>query len=114
MVFQSMREQYLISPIRRYFEVREDWAPRMDPKAREYFEHICANAARMGQMINDLLTFARLGQKHLSKTQIDMQALTQLVLQASHHPTTWGPCLGGSQARYRRHVFLRSPSRGPE
>ncbi len=56
--------------------VVEDYAPRLDDEGKRFLGLIQDNAHRMGQLIDDLLTFSRLGRQQLVQTQIDMEILT--------------------------------------
>lgn len=51
----------------------------LDPKSNEYLQHICSNASRMTQMINDLLAFSKFSRKPMAKTVVDMKALAESV-----------------------------------
>jgi len=57
--------------------VVEDYAPRLDDEGRRFLGLIQDNAHRMGQLIDDLLTFSRLGRQQLMETQIDLGTLAQ-------------------------------------
>jgi len=57
----------------------EDYAPRLDAEGRRYLGLIQANAHQMGQLIDDLLAFSRLGRQQMSETRIDMAALAKAV-----------------------------------
>jgi PAS domain S-box-containing protein len=45
----------------------EEYAPQLDAEAQDYLQRVSTNALRMGQLINDLLAFAQLGQQPLRK-----------------------------------------------
>jgi light-regulated signal transduction histidine kinase (bacteriophytochrome) len=57
--------------------VVEDYAPRLDDEGKRFLGLIQDNAHRMGQLIDDLLTFSRLGRQQLMETLIDLAALSQ-------------------------------------
>lgn len=57
----------------------EDCAPRLDEQGRRYLGLIQANAHKMGQLIDDLLTFSRLGRKQMMESPIDMEATARTV-----------------------------------
>ncbi len=57
--------------------VVEDYSPRLDDEGKRFLGLIQDNAHRMGQLIDDLLTFSRLGRQQLMETQIDLGALAQ-------------------------------------
>ncbi len=61
--------------------VVEDYAPRLDDEGKRFLGLIQDNAHRMGQLIDDLLTFSRLGRQQLLETQIDLGALAQAVFE---------------------------------
>ena len=61
--------------------VVEDYAPRLDDEGKRYLGLIQDNAHRMGQLIDDLLTFSRLGRQQLTETQIDMEALVHAIFE---------------------------------
>ena len=48
--------------------VVEDYAPRLDDEGKRFLGLIQDNAHRMGQLIDDLLTFSRLGRQQLMET----------------------------------------------
>jgi PAS domain S-box-containing protein len=68
--------------------VVEDYAPRLDDEGKRFLGLIQDNAHRMGQLIDDLLTFSRLGRQQLMEAQIDMGALAQAVFEEllAQHP----------------------------
>ncbi|MBI4772569.1 MAG: PAS domain S-box protein [Deltaproteobacteria bacterium] len=57
----------------------EDWAPLLDDDGKRYLALVQENAHRMGQLIDDLLTFSRLGRQTMTVTEIDMADLAQSV-----------------------------------
>jgi light-regulated signal transduction histidine kinase (bacteriophytochrome) len=61
--------------------VVEDYAPRLDDEGKRFLGLIQDNAHRMGQLIDDLLTFSRLGRQQLMESQIDMGALAHGVFE---------------------------------
>lgn len=64
-----------------YTKILEDeYGPKLDDDARKMMQSVMANAKKMGQLIDDLLAFSRLGKKDLQKTEVDMNELVQLVL----------------------------------
>jgi light-regulated signal transduction histidine kinase (bacteriophytochrome) len=58
----------------------EDLAPKLSPDSKDMMEGVMRNAKKMGQLIDDLLTFSRTGKKELMKQDIDMTELAKSVL----------------------------------
>lgn len=59
----------------------EDLGPRLDPEERGYLERIAASASRMGQVIDALLSLARVTRTELHRTRVDLGALAEAVVQ---------------------------------
>ncbi len=57
----------------------EEHTKRLDQEGRRLLGIICSEASRMGQMIDELLTFARLGRQSMLRGTVDMTALAQSV-----------------------------------
>jgi light-regulated signal transduction histidine kinase (bacteriophytochrome) len=57
----------------------EDCATLLDNEGRRYLGLIASNAQRMGQLIDDLLAFSRLGRQQMTKTIVDMEGLARSV-----------------------------------
>ncbi len=55
--------------------VEADYAPRLDDEGKRYLRLIQENAHRMGNLIDDLLEFSRLGRRSMASTEIDMNLL---------------------------------------
>lgn len=70
----------------------EDWAPRLDDEGRRYLGLVRENAHKMGQLIDDLLAFSRLGRQTMTVTEIDMAELAQTVFDELK-PETPGRCI---------------------
>jgi light-regulated signal transduction histidine kinase (bacteriophytochrome) len=60
--------------------LEEDYAERLDAEARRLIGVVQANTTKMGQLIDDLLAFSRLGRQALVKSPLDMTALAQEVV----------------------------------
>jgi len=97
----------LRSPLRaidgysRMFE--EDFADRLDDEGRRLLSVIRVSSKKMGQLIDDLLAFSRMGRKPVDKAKVDMNTLvdevwaelctscrTSLPLKKSNLPLVWG------------------------
>lgn len=61
--------------------VIEDYASQLDDEGKRYLRLIQENAHKMGRLIDDLLTFSRLGRQQMMKTKIDMGALAGSVFE---------------------------------
>lgn len=59
--------------------VMEDYAPQLDDEGKRYLGLIQENAHRMGRLIDDLLTFSRLGRQQMTESKIDMESLAKSV-----------------------------------
>jgi light-regulated signal transduction histidine kinase (bacteriophytochrome) len=59
--------------------VIEDCAPQLDDQGKRYLGLIQDNAHKMGQLIDDLLTFSMLGRQRMTGTDIDMESLAKEV-----------------------------------
>lgn len=59
--------------------ILEDYADRLDAKGARYFDVIRSNTQKMGQLIDDLLAFSRLGRKHVEVGEISMGAMVRSV-----------------------------------
>lgn len=57
----------------------DDYVTRLDENGLRILGVIRSETRRMGQLIDDLLAFSRLGREPLSQAQIDMRALAQAV-----------------------------------
>jgi signal transduction histidine kinase len=58
----------------------EDHGAELSPGARQHLEVIARRTTHMGQLIDDLLAFSRLGRQPLSRMAIDMTALARQVV----------------------------------
>ena len=60
--------------------VEEDFAERLDEEGKRYLATIRSEAQRMGQLIDDLLAFSRLGRQPLQLATVDVAALAREAL----------------------------------
>ncbi len=60
--------------------IEEDYARIFDDEGKRLLKAVQDNANKMGNLIDDLLNFSRLGRKELQKTEIHMQELVNDVL----------------------------------
>ena len=58
----------------------EDFAPLLPEEGRSYLERVRGNAQRMGQLIDDLLSFSRYARQPLSVQSVDIGALVRQVV----------------------------------
>jgi signal transduction histidine kinase len=59
--------------------LREDFSAQMPAGARDHLQTVTGQAARMSQLIEDLLRFSRLSRQPLSKHQVDISSLVREV-----------------------------------
>jgi PAS domain S-box-containing protein len=57
----------------------EDYSDRVDGEGRRYLKVITDNTKKMGQLIDDLLAFSRMGRASLEASSIDMEGLASQV-----------------------------------
>ena len=57
----------------------EDHQTKLDPEAQRLLGVIDQNTRRMGQLIDDLLSFSRLGRKELASAPVDMTEMARVV-----------------------------------
>jgi PAS domain S-box-containing protein len=60
--------------------LNEDYGKKLDTEGIRILETIKHNAIKMGTLIDDLLAFSRLGRKEIQKTEVDMNKLTESVI----------------------------------
>jgi PAS domain S-box-containing protein len=60
--------------------LEEEYASKMDEEMRRLVEVIVFNSEKMGILIDELLTFSRLGRKEIQKTKVDMNELVEGVV----------------------------------
>jgi signal transduction histidine kinase len=59
--------------------IEEDHAAALDAPGRRYLERVKVNAQRMGQLIDDLLAFSRIGRGAIHKQVVDLAAMATSV-----------------------------------
>jgi PAS domain S-box-containing protein len=62
--------------------ILEDHSDQLNDEGNRLLAVICSETKRMGQLIDDLLAFSRLGRQHLESTDIDMTALALSAFQS--------------------------------
>jgi light-regulated signal transduction histidine kinase (bacteriophytochrome) len=70
--------------------LEEDYGGKLDDEARRLIGVVRENARKMGQLIDDLLTFSRLGRNPIAATGIDMGALARSALAEIGAPAAVG------------------------
>lgn len=65
--------------------LRRDAAASLDDEGRRYIDVIAGATRRMGQLIDDLLGFARLGRAEMTKTRVDLEKLVREVTEQAEH-----------------------------
>lgn len=58
----------------------DDYGPELDAEGHRLLDVITANTRQMGQLIDDLLAFSRLGRQVLKLSQVNMKALVTAVI----------------------------------
>jgi PAS domain S-box-containing protein len=69
--------------------IEEDFSEKIDAEGRRYLAVIRENGKRMGALIDDLLTFSRLGRLPVARHEIDIESLVHEVLDeilSGRHP----------------------------
>ena len=61
--------------------LEEDYADKFDPDGTNVLHAIMHNSKKMGQLIDDLLAFSKLGRKQVSFSDINMSALVKSVIE---------------------------------
>ncbi len=61
--------------------LQEDYSPKLDDEGNKTLRTIIKNARKMGQLIDDLLEFSRLGRKGIEKRKINMNTIVESVVQ---------------------------------
>jgi len=57
----------------------DDYRDKIDPEGQRFLNVVRNNAQRMGQLIDDILAFSRMGRAQLSRSEINMEALAHAV-----------------------------------
>ncbi|HPE56348.1 MAG TPA: PAS domain S-box protein [Bacteroidales bacterium] len=57
----------------------EDYGPNLDEEAHRFSSIIRKNSVKMGQLIDDLLSFSRMGRKEMSSQKINMASMVRSV-----------------------------------
>ena len=68
--------------------IEEDFSALFDEEGKKALSIVQRNAEKMGRLIDDLLTFARMGKKELLKTELNMNQLVEEVLADLKHEVT--------------------------
>lgn len=68
----------------------EDYEAQLDDEGKRIIQTVCANATKMGKLIDELLEFSRMGRKEMLQRNVDMNELVRLSIQevgksAQHH-----------------------------
>jgi light-regulated signal transduction histidine kinase (bacteriophytochrome) len=90
--------------------VMEDYADRLDDAGTRYLRLIVDNAHGMGQLIDDLLAFSRLGRQEITAVQVDMAAMAREVFNeiAAQEPgRDIEFSVGRTPAAYADHTLIR-------
>jgi light-regulated signal transduction histidine kinase (bacteriophytochrome) len=59
----------------------DEYGSRLDPKAQRYLHSMRTSTQQMDRLVEDLLTFSRLGRQPLKKQQVDLAELVRLALE---------------------------------
>ncbi len=68
--------------------LEEDYGTVLDVEGKRLLGKVKSNAKKMGVLIDDLLTFSRLGRKGITKSKVDMDKLLQTALSEINQSTT--------------------------
>ena len=69
--------------------LRQNLDPALGEKNQRYMDIIASSARRMGMLIDDLLSFSRMGRQELTQTQVNLDDLVQSVIH-DFEPETQG------------------------
>jgi PAS domain S-box-containing protein len=88
--------------------LEESYIQNLDDEARTIFNTIQKNVKKMGQLIDDLLDFSRLGRKEVPKLSVNMVQLVERVIADINHNTTHSATirLGALHSSYGDHALL--------
>ena len=86
--------------------LKEDYESTLDSEGKRIIRNIINNAKMMGQLIDDLLAFSRLGKKELVPALVDMQSLAQVTVSEliQHEP----------ESKYQIEIGVLPPASGDE
>lgn len=57
--------------------IEKDYAAQLDERGQNYFKRVCAGAARMGNLIDDLLNLSRISRQETRNGVVDLSALAR-------------------------------------
>jgi PAS domain S-box-containing protein len=60
--------------------LKEEYTAQLDSDAQNMMDSVMSNAKKMGQLIDDLLSFSQLGRKELVKRPADMEVMVKTVI----------------------------------
>ena len=60
--------------------LNEDYCDILNPEGKRLLMNIQYSAEKMGNLIDDLLTFSRLGKKRINKTNVDLEAMANKII----------------------------------
>lgn len=60
--------------------LKEDYVDKLDEEAKRITNIVVTSARRMGQLIDDLLDFSRMGRKELSRANVNMKELVDTIV----------------------------------
>jgi two-component system sensor kinase len=61
--------------------VTEDYEDKLDEEGKRLLKVISDNAQKMGQLIDDLLTFSRIGRQEIKRSRVEMEDLARTVFE---------------------------------